>query len=321
MRCWLEHLEGSQYLVGRGGVLLGRHRSCDVVIDDTRVSRLQALVRLGPDGPELVQIGRNEVQVNGADPGKLATLQDGDVLTLPSAAQLRVRVQTTAAEADGFWLVRTPAGGLYGLNHFPFSVGGGPDDTLQMDGWPAGAVVFRSAQGSISVEGATPLVLGRHPLAPGEMGPVRPGMAIESDFGTLEVRMESGEGQPATLAMDQPPAIESIVLAFMPTGGRIEVAFPTETLSAYLPERRFALLVTLLSSRSGQVPGDVVDDEHICAQVWPREPEKGRVDVNVLIQRARKDLIKAGLDGFRLLERVSGGTRFAVPKGVPVQVD
>jgi hypothetical protein len=98
------------------------------------------------------------------------------------------------------------------------------------------------------------------------------------------------------------------------------IDFAHETISADLPERRFALLVTLLAPTDGAEPGTVIDDETICAKVWPRQPEKGRVDVDVLIQRARKDLIKAGLDGFRLIERTDGGTRFRSPLGVPVQL-
>ena len=90
-----------------------------------------------------------------------------------------------------------------------------------------------------------------------------------------------------------------------------------------MPERRFALLATLLTPSGGMSAGDFVPDDVVCSGVWPRNRQKGREHVNVLLKRAREDLVKAGLNGFKLLERAQGGgaTRFVLPSGVSITVD
>ena len=95
-----------------------------------------------------------------------------------------------------------------------------------------------------------------------------------------------------------------------------------EQVACYMPERRFALLATLLSPSGDFSAGDFIPDDAVCRGVWPRNRQKGREHVNVLLKRAREDLVKAGLNGFKLLDRAQGGgaTRFVVPTAVTVTV-
>jgi pSer/pThr/pTyr-binding forkhead associated (FHA) protein len=321
MRCWLRLQSGDRRLVDGSGLLIGRHRSCDLVIDDARVSRQQALVRLGTQGPELVHLGRNEVLVNQAPSGAQAELEHGDSIELPDGTCLQVELQAQAEEVQGFWVLEDPQGGLHGLTHFPFIVGGGAGDCLCLQGWPSGALVISSAQGAVFLEAAIPARLGADPVDAGTVAQLQPGSEIHSEKGTLRLRWETEDGTQATVALTAPPPIDHIALRFLPSGGELKVSSADGEVQVYLPERRFALVLTLLSPADGQEAGEVISDETVCARVWPRDIEKGRVHVNVLLQRARRDLIKAGLDGFRLLVRDGGGTRFAVPVGVDVVVD
>jgi hypothetical protein len=321
MRCWLRLPSGGRRQISQAGLLIGRHRSCDVIIDDTRVSRQQALVRIGTQGLELVHLGRNEALINSTASGAQAGLKHGDSLQLPDGSKFMVEIAAEDAPAPGCWVLRDPEGGLHGLVRFPFSVGGGTQDDLWLEGWAAGALVLSSAQGAVFLEASAPVQLGAEELPAGELVQLQPGSEIQAKSGTLHLRWESEDGAQATIALAAPPPIEHIALSFLPSGGELRVRSAGEDVQVYLPERRFALVLTLLSPPDGGSPGDVVDDETVCAKVWPRDPSKGRVNVNVLLQRARKDLIKAGLDGFRLLARSGGGTCFAVPEGAVVQMD
>ena len=65
----------------------------------------------------------------------------------------------------------------------------------------------------------------------------------------------------------------------------------------WVPERRFALLVSLLAPPDPLQAGDDVPDEIVLPQVWPRQPHKSRVDLNVLVARLRKDLEAGGASG------------------------
>ena len=72
--------------VGPAGILIGRGRDCDIVVDDASVSRRHAHVRLTHDGAEIVPLGRSPVDVNGTPTQRPYALADGDVLGFPGLA-------------------------------------------------------------------------------------------------------------------------------------------------------------------------------------------------------------------------------------------
>jgi hypothetical protein len=77
-------VDGKRMLVGAGGAVLGRSRDCDIVVDDSNVSRRHAEVRPGPDGWTVADLGStNGVRVNGRQVGaEPHPLRDGDRVEL-----------------------------------------------------------------------------------------------------------------------------------------------------------------------------------------------------------------------------------------------
>lgn len=76
---------GRRLLVPPGGGTIGRSRECEIVIDDTGVSRRHAEIRPGPDGWTVEDLGStNGVLVNGAEIRGQQPLQAGDRLELGS---------------------------------------------------------------------------------------------------------------------------------------------------------------------------------------------------------------------------------------------
>ena len=76
--------EGKRFAIGPSGATIGRSRECDVVLDDSNVSRRHARIDLGEDGAWTVEdLGStNGVQVNGARVSTRTVLRSGDRLDL-----------------------------------------------------------------------------------------------------------------------------------------------------------------------------------------------------------------------------------------------
>lgn len=322
MRCWLEQ-NGVKRQIGAGGVLIGRLGDCDLVLEDSRVSRHHALVRVGPGGPELLQLGRNPSKVNGELAAGTVALKDGDEISLPGKVQLVVRIERAGRLRPMRWVVEREDGTRFGVTRFPFTVGGGAEDNLQLSEMPPHGIRLLRAQGSVFCQ-----TLGAYNGQPSEddeeMTPVFPGDTVSIADETFRLLLLSEDGQRVTVVPEATPEMTTLRLHFLPTGGRLVVSYTnSEQVSCYMPERRFALLATLLTPSGGLVAGDFVPDDVVCSGVWPRNRQKGREHVNVLLKRAREDLVKAGLNGFKLLERAQGGgaTRFVLPSGVSITVD
>ncbi len=76
--------EGKRHAIAPGGALIGRSRECDVVLQDSNISRRHAEIRPGAQGRWTVaDLGStNGVRVNGRDvkPGHAQPLTAGDHL-------------------------------------------------------------------------------------------------------------------------------------------------------------------------------------------------------------------------------------------------
>ena len=76
---------GRRLLVPPAGGTIGRSRDCDLVLDDTGISRRHAEIRLGPDGWEIEDLGStNGVLVNGQAIRSRQLLAAGDRVELGS---------------------------------------------------------------------------------------------------------------------------------------------------------------------------------------------------------------------------------------------
>jgi len=80
---------GKRLLVPPGGGTIGRSRDCDVVLDDTGISRRHAELRPGSRGWEVQDLGStNGVLVNGRPIQGAQPLEPGDRLELGSTEVL-----------------------------------------------------------------------------------------------------------------------------------------------------------------------------------------------------------------------------------------
>jgi Protein of unknown function (DUF3662)/FHA domain len=76
-------LDGRRLLVVPSGAVIGRSRDCDVVVEDSGVSRRHASLRLSPDGWTIEDLrSTNGVLLNGAPLHDVRPLRDGDRIGL-----------------------------------------------------------------------------------------------------------------------------------------------------------------------------------------------------------------------------------------------
>jgi Protein of unknown function (DUF3662)/FHA domain len=74
---------GRRLVVPSGGALLGRSRECDIVLDDSGISRRHAELRLHDDGWKIEDLGStNGLRVNGRRVHGATSLQPGDRIVM-----------------------------------------------------------------------------------------------------------------------------------------------------------------------------------------------------------------------------------------------
>jgi len=124
MAFWLERADGTRLALDERGVVLGRALASDVFLADRRASGLHALVRLGPQGPEVRSLGRVAVEVNGEPAPDPTPLKHGDGIAVPGE-QLRLVAGPPEGPRPSWFLCR-PTGAVLGIVRTPLRVGGGP---------------------------------------------------------------------------------------------------------------------------------------------------------------------------------------------------
>jgi hypothetical protein len=84
------HVDGKRMLLSPKGAVIGRSRSCDVVVDDTGVSRRHARLTPSPEGWMIEDLrSTNGVRVNDSPlPDRPCPLRDGDRVELGDTAIL-----------------------------------------------------------------------------------------------------------------------------------------------------------------------------------------------------------------------------------------
>jgi len=97
--------------------------------------------------------------------------------------------------------------------------------------------------------------------------------------------------------------------------------FARSSYETYLADRRCDLVATLLQPPGAYSAGELVPDPVVIDKVWPGKA-MGRTDLNVLVHRLRKDLVRCGVDA-KLVVRARGGgaTRFALADDAKVTIE
>lgn len=306
---WLES-DGGRVLIGPASVLVGRSPDCDIVIADPRASRHHALFRAAEDGVEVLPFGRQPVIVNGAEHVTPTMLRAGDRVVCAGISFVIVQATPSQApEPDVLWGIERTSGALFRVAQSPFRVGGAADDHLIVVGWPPTVFALHVVGNALDLEAVREGVTVGGPLDPGECVNLRPGARIGYGSQWLRVMALPRDPTKVTESPSSEHAPTGAELRFLPRGGRLTVRYGARALSVYLADRRCDLVACLLQPPPPFAPGEHVPDETLLERIWPQQAQ-GRVELNTLVFRTRKDLIKAGIDGAALLERAGGGVRF-----------
>lgn len=316
---WLES-DGGRVLIGPESVLVGRGPNCDIVIADPRASRHHALFRLTDDGVEALPFGRLPLTVNGEERFAATALQVGDRIGCVDVTFVLVQVRPSQApDPDVLWGVERAAGTLFRVSSSPFRVGGGSDDHLIVVSWPPTVLALNLVGNDLTLETMREGVSMGAALELGECVHVRPGARVTYRNDSLRLVALPRDPQKVTDDVNRHVAPSGAELCFFPRGGRLTVRYGDRVLSVYLADRRCDLVASLLQPPTPYAPGEVIPDDSLLDRIWPQQ-NQGRVDLNTLVFRVRKDLVKAGIDGPALIERIGGGVRFCLAPGAAVSV-
>ena len=311
-RAYLDLPDGVAVRIDAAGLLLGRHRSCDIQLEDETASRRHALLRLAPDGVELVVLGKLPVQVNDRACPASQALRDGDRVVLPGLTA-RVRVEAHDDSVPVGYCLRHGRERLH-IRAARFVIGSGPAANVAIASLSAEALVLQVAQGELYVDsdGGT---LNGVALEPGGPTAVHAGDVLGYGTETFHVEL-ADDGDASTVLTRGSPRATAVTLQVLPRGGRVTFAFPDGDRTVYLPGRRFKLVSAL-----ARAAGELVTDSELVPLVWDDDDEVGgRQDINVLLTRCRQDLVAAQIAATSLLERAPGGraTRLVLAPGAVI---
>ena len=301
------------------GLVIGRAATCDVLLAASEVSRRHVLLQLGAGSQlDIVPLPGARTIVNGVAIEAPVVARDGDVLTFPGGATVRLAFSGDEHAGEPHAWILEVRGRRIGLRRETLVLGGGDDDVM-LETWPAAAAQLTWPDDGPAVEALVPgLRRNDQHLAPGVTSTLAAGDRLACDSGVVvTIATEPATAPPTEREV---ATLEAITLEMMPTGGMVTVTTTRGEHHALLAERRFALLMTLLRPPSPYAVGQYVADDVLFAAVWPRNDAAGRTDLNQLVKRLRADLRAAGLDGNALIERAAkgGATRIALPPDVVI---
>lgn len=301
---WLELDRGLRRGLDGRGLLIGRRADCDIVVDDPRASSIHCLVVLGRDGPELRSLGRNPTLVNDTAETS-AQLVHGDVVEVPG---LRFRLLDEGIRGSRWTAtVRDRRFGVRGRLHL--------GEEVRIEGWKGG-LVLSEVQGGLVVEVLQDVRLNNEVLEPGWVEVVAPGDVLV--IGEDRVRIGLADEEETDATVQRTPLPVTVEFDFLPTGAQVRLVFADRSeVSVELPELRARLIAVLLGS-----PSEFVEDDVLLRKIWPGRSDRGRTDLNTLVHRARKDLLRAGVNPGPLLVRArsGGGACFHVARGATVRL-
>lgn len=283
------------------------------------------MIYLDSTGPRLVPLGSQVLRVNGSGADAELELSEGDKIELPEATfeitrQAGGRPDTAAGSA--VWVLEGPAGGLFGMAHSPFLVGGSAEDDLHVANWPEAALCFRTVEGGLEVEASVSVDVGGTVVGAGESHRVRRGQTLSIGGSTVKVVTGGELASGSTASLERSDRVTKARLEFLPRGGRLHLTLAGEIFSVYLTDRRCDLVAVLLQPPEPFTAGQAIEDAHVLSRVWGKK-QVDRTHLNVLLHRVRKDLSRIGLDGPALIQRSEGGgaTRFVLSSDAEVALE
>ena len=309
---WLDAPDG-RVMIGAWAVLIGRSPDCNIVLEGTEFSRHHLLVRIGSAGAELLPLGRQPVQVNGAECCRLTLLRAGDRIEVGQwTFRLGEGELTDAPRAtERAWFLERQPGLLHLMTGLRFRVGGGADDDLIVEGWEPAVLTIAQHTGAPVLEALRPGVWCGRPLAPGEHVALAEGACITWRGEALTLRSKEPQAGIETEHAERPLYAVLVLLEFMPRGGQLTIEIGGRLHTTQLSERRCDMVACLLQPPVPYRAGEFIPEDVICARVWPGE-KSGRTELNSLLYRLRQSLADEGIDPGPLFERRGGGLRFCL---------
>lgn len=321
---WLVRDTGARLRVQARGALLGRREDCDIVLKDPRASHHHAMLMPTTRGLELIALGRNPTRVDGRRVDRQCLVRHGQAIEVPGGVfMVYAPFDRRHRSPEPAWVVEHPDGHTYGIRQLPFTVGGVDQDNLVVEGWPAAAVCFYPVQGGMAVELTAPGQMNDDPVDSGSVEVVDADDEFTIAGATIRLRDASGGGGESTQLRPRSPHPTEVLFEFLPNGGSLTLAFADgDRMTVSLPELRARLLATLLGPPGAYEPGEFIPDEVLLSSIWPGNSNRGRTDLNVLIHRTRKSLMKAGVNPAAVLARARQGraTSFKLAPGAKVEV-
>jgi hypothetical protein len=320
---WLVRDTGARVRVPARGLLLGRRADCDIVLDDKRASQHHALITPTLRGLELVALGRNPTKVDGRPVERQTVVRHGQAIEVPGGLFMVHSPGDRRSGSLPAWVAIHPDGHVYGIRQLPYSIGGGPEDDLQVRGWAPAALCFYPVQGALAVETSANLLLNGDEIEAGAVEVLEPGDIFSA--ADLEVRIDDArakDGEATDMRARSPHATE-LLFEFLPNGGRLTLEFDDgEKMIVELAELRARLVAALLTPGGGYDAGEFIPDEVLLTSIWPGNSGRGRTDLNVLIHRTRKTLMKAGINPSTVIARARQGraTSIRLAPGAKVTV-
>ena len=305
--------------IGPAGLLLGRHRSCDLQLAAETASRRHALLRVADNGAEMIVLGRRPVDVDGTTVTTTATLANGTVLGFPGLV-CRIRIEQADDSIPVEYALRRGSE-RFPIRTSPFVIGGDAAASLAIDGWPHDALRLWVAQGELSADVGTSMVHGDTQLDPGAHITLHDGDSLVL-LGHTFVIERTADDSASTVTVAGERRLKGVVLEPLPRGGRVTFNFSDGDRTVYLPGRRYRIIAALVEPPAPLAAGDFVPDSELVPLVWNDTDEVGgRVEINVVLTRTRQDLVAAGIGATRVLERAPGGraTRIVLEPGAVIR--
>ena len=321
---WLEGPNGTRLRIGSSGLLIGRSAFCDVQLWDSRVSNQHALLRHTPDGSVMLfPLGRNVTLLNGKPARRACTVSPGDRLRLPGLEFTLVRQGRAPAPGVTWNLKRPDSAFLFRLPLQGLTLGGDEQADVHIPGWPAQAVQAEIVQAGLLLSCAVPADHDGMAVEAQSMIEVAPGSTLTIDGVPVRFFRSQKTAAATTVVGPESRLPSAVRCEFLPSGGILQLQFGEQWTSVELSELRFSLIAALLRPGRGLQVGDFIPDDIVIPGIWPSRPEKGHTDLNLLLHRVRKNLLKAGINPFQVLERSKKGgyaTRFRVQEGAQVSI-
>ena len=316
---YLVFQNGARVMIAHENMFIGRNPSCDIILQSSKISNYHACIHTGTSGLELIPLGRGTTLLNNRPLKTRRKLTNGDILEF-YGKKATIHILGSESPPRVWWLHLQNL--VIGIRK-TITIGSGHNDSIYIPNLPISAFKLHPTQDALIAEVDHPVTLNQLFYSAGNTISI-PGntLLISGDFSCqLTVRVN-----PTTASTQVSEVISlprQIVFQFLPTGGKLELIFSPEKKAVIkLAELRALLIGSLLCPAGGLKAGDFIPNDQLIRRIWPKNENKTRIHLNVLIHRTRKEFEKHGLNGMDFIQREGSNdaTRFFLAPNTPTTI-